>query len=349
MLSTALATAVVALSHGGAPDTVTISGPAQARPGVPLTLIVDVQTAHEEARLVVIRRPASGPPCAADNLTDYGLVPGGPASDRVYVTEQAVRIAAPGRRVELTDTIDRPGRYRLCAWLEQRIAADPPYATGSAEIEVAAGEGDLRVALRQRGGTPAAAAVSARLSGTSDAPGLVRAHLQPEGRPCPERPISEYDNTNLRADSGDSTAVGPGAFALVLHSQRPVPQGRWRACGYLMPMLGDEPAAAASDVLSTTFKPVNFTDAPVNLTAPGDGVLRCTRGGWAGRPAPRFAWRWTRNGKTVGRRQTIRVPRSDRWGRYRCYVIARNSAGRAEVGSRTEAQGYHAWPGPPGR
>jgi hypothetical protein len=305
-------------------DSVRVEAPAEVAVDQEYAVTLAVDTAHGDGRLAVLRRPASGPPCAAKQIEDPS--PG----DTANLTSYSIPVTAPGT-FEVKDRIVDPGDYRICAWLNQGVIES--YAVGEALVHARSLAGEVHVDRFWQAETSAAGAfLEAEVSGRSEGRVPLLAQVGSIHRPCPTDADSAPGALQLMPLRGDSD-VGPGPFHVRLRSTVPVVHGAYRLCVavWATPSL-PEAAARDSATLSTHLAPVHSLRGGPRVRWDGR-VLICEPGDWVGLPRPHLSVRWqytidaAHPWRSLPARGLRLRPR--RWGDYRCVVTAANRFGRA--------------------
>jgi hypothetical protein len=314
-LTTLVAVAALHAPAEALADSVSITPPADPVATVDASLSVQVATDRTDYRLLVVTRPASDGPCAANPTADYQQ---GGAKGRAYLTDkQPPPNPITSGTYRFTYAWENIGAYRLCAWVERQ---DVVSAADSKDVTVRAPRGSLKVtriratAVRQDGSY-----LTARVSGAIEGSANLRGTVVRAGKRCPADPAGG------RVGLSVSNPFVKGAFSRSASTGGPLPFGRWRVCAYAVHGLGTTTAAASADYRHRV-KPILLQKPDIGAD-PNTRWIRCKTGVWAGYPKKlRFSFQWYRGGRKIrgARKQRYNAKRH---GYYTCAVTARNRVG----------------------
>lgn len=295
-----------------------------------LTSGVDYQydTAGLPLSLVVIDRPADGPPCQPTSTEDASLTGNG---NFTYIMPGAPLTGTGGDHIPYT--FATPGSHRVCAWLSR--TPDDVAATAAATADVRAPHASLAITATApiTGAGTAGSDLRVEATGSVEAPTDVLVTAVPGTQRCP----ATYDEDSAPrafdvAPVGVPTRV-TGTFDLVFLSHTRLAFGRWTACAYLQDgTVADSATASATAAVLLMLKPSARRAPRIRRRR---HALSCDGGSWRGNPKPKLTFAWLSGPRQLpfhGRNLPITHATNGRL--VRCRVTATNAAGTKTATSR---------------
>ena len=317
-------------------DSVTISAPPEAAIGGKSTISVAVEDYGPADELYVVRRRVdAGPPCGPDQFSDYSAAEGS-GTKEVGSVRQGTQTGTYNFEVEWIDQGIRPGEWRFCAWLRAPGGEQHTTSAPEARTTVRMPRATIRIdsARQQRTYVDAGDLTTGyriAVSGTREVPLDVDGLWKREGS-CPDSTVTDRPITfSIRRAAGpfDSTGFTGGPDVLLGRS--------YVLCVYVVsPWVEDGIVAVARRVVEPKTRPLAEGRPGVSINGLPVRRLRCSDAYWAAYPRRiRYAYRWFRDGRRVGRGRTLAVGRRDNGHRFVCQVTARNAVGATTKRSST--------------
>jgi hypothetical protein len=325
-LACALAALVPAVAAPAAhAESLSISSGSDPAAGVPNGVDYLYDTGSVPLNLVIIARPASGPPCRPTSTIDAAEVG---QEGTTYLTPTPIRLEGiGGDRVPYT--YPAAGSYRVCSWLYR--TPDDVAAVSSFSVDVRRIAAEVQLTASQLAPKAGGSDILLRLTGTTETAQDLLALVLPGGSPCPATYDPEAAQTVFDVSpSGTPTRV-TGRFDATFQTRDLVSYRRWRLCAYLQD--GSEapaPAAAASTLIDMVVKPQLLRRPRARRQG---GGLRCDGGLWRARPAATYTYTWLAGGRTIASGRAL--PAAKAKGRAAaCRVTAKNRLGSTTATSR---------------